>query len=254
MATQKLTDRRKFDIALIGQTINNGNVVGPYYDMRRFEKAAAVCIDGASIVNKVTKLEFLQATDAAGTGAKVVKQSNASAGTESAAANAAAATVITKATKVLLTLASMANADTITINGITYTAHTDTTTVATRQFKIDGNDDADAVALAGLINHATAGVPGVTATAGTASVTLTSTAAGERDISATTSNATRCAPSIVEQLLISEIDIHDMDLAGGFRHLAVRVTKAGNGIVAVTLVRESGDYPRQQITAATTVL
>ena len=85
MATQKLTERRKFDIGLIPQTLNNANATGAYYDMRGFRKALAVCIDGASAINKATQVEFMQATAAAGTGAKVVKQGNASAGTESKA-------------------------------------------------------------------------------------------------------------------------------------------------------------------------
>jgi hypothetical protein len=54
--------------------------------------------------------------------------------------------------------------DTVTINGVTFTAHTDTTTAADREFAISGTDTQDAAALAGLINDVTYGVSGVTAT------------------------------------------------------------------------------------------
>jgi len=72
-----------------------------------------------------------------------------------------------------LTLASVANGDSVTINGLTFTAHTDTTSKADRQFSISGDDAADAAALAGLINDPVYGVPGLTATIADAVVTVT---------------------------------------------------------------------------------
>lgn len=253
MAIPKLSERYKIDIGLVGQTINNSNVTGPYYPVAGFRKFLAVCIDGAQAVNKTTKVEWLQATALAGTGAKVVKQANASDGTESSATSVASATNLTGAAEAVITLANPSNADTVTINGIVFTAHTDTTTVAERKFKIDGDNDADAVALAGLINHATYGVPGVTATAGTATVTLTSTVPGAVVITVTTSNATRIAPSYTKAVLYSEIDIDDLDISGGFVYVAPKVTKTGNGTVAVAVIRQVGTYgPVVQKVAAET--
>lgn len=63
-----------------------------------------------------------------------------------------------------LTLASVAAAETIVINSTTFTAHATTTTVASREFSISGNDIADAGELVTCINDATYGVSGVTAT------------------------------------------------------------------------------------------
>lgn len=253
MAVPSISDRYKFDLGLVGQTINNSNVTGPYYDMKGYRKAVAIVVDGAQAVNKTTKIEWLQASALAGTGAKVVKQSNVSTGTESSATSVASATNLTGATEAVITLANPSNEDTVTINGITFTAHTDTTTAAEREFKIDGDNDADAVALAGLINHATYGVPGVTATAGTATVTLTSTNPGTTVITVTTSNATRIAPSYTKAVLYSEIDIEDLDISGGFQFVAPKVTKTGNGVVACVVVREVGTYgPCSQKVAAGT--
>jgi hypothetical protein len=238
MATPSLWANTKVDLGLVGQTLNNAAATGPYFAMAGYRRAMAICTDGASAVNKSTQLEWMQATAAAGTGAKVVKSQNVSTGTESKALTTAAATAITKVTECTLTMATMLNTETVIINGLTFTAHTDTTTVATRTFKIDGTDTADAAALAGVINDATYGVPGVTATAVDAVITLTSTNPGATPITVSTAAVTKCVPAITKQILYSEIDISDMDIAGGFVYAAPKVTKAGNGIVSVVVLRE----------------
>jgi hypothetical protein len=66
-----------------------------------------------------------------------------------------------------LTLATVLNAQTCTINGVVYTAHTNTQ--ANDQFSISGDDTADAAALALAINNST--------TAGSAEIVATSSGA-----------------------------------------------------------------------------
>lgn len=255
MARPKLYEALKYDVGLIPQTINNSNVTGDYYDMRGYRKAIAVAIDGASAINKATQIEFVQATAKAGTGAKVVKQANATSGTESAAASVAAAAAVADVTKCTITFGTVLAGTTITINGIVFTAHANTTTAANREFKIDGTDAADATALAGLINHATYGVPGVTCVDGGAGVlTLESTVAGKVALDVSTSAITTAVIAITQQVLYCECDVNDMDIAGGFYYLAVKVTKAGNGIVGAVLIRDSADYPRAQAVAAGTAI
>lgn len=62
-----------------------------------------------------------------------------------------------------LTLVSVAAGDSLIINGLTFTAHANTTTKANREFAISGTDTADAYQLVLCINDPTYGVPGVTA-------------------------------------------------------------------------------------------
>lgn len=81
-----------------------------------------------------------------------------------------------------ITLASVANGDTIVIGGVTFTGHTDTTTPADREFAIDGTDTADAVELISLINNATYGVSGVTATSALGVVSLSRATAGTKNV------------------------------------------------------------------------
>jgi hypothetical protein len=260
MAIAKISERLKFDVGLVGQTINNSNATGPYYDMRGWSKAALVCIDGANVVSKVTKVEFLQATAAAGTGAKVVKQGNSSTGTESSASNTAAATKLSNVTKATVTLSSAANSETLTItdtDGTDYvfTAHTNTTDKTKRQFKIDGTDAQDATVLYGILTDADYGVPGLSFSDDTSGViTITVKDAGEGTFSVSTNAVTHLIPAMVEQVLYSEIDVGDLDLSGGFYWVACKVTKAGTGIVGATLIRQTGDFPPDQAAAAGTCL
>ncbi len=70
-----------------------------------------------------------------------------------------------------LTLVSVLNTQTVTINGVVYTAHTNTQ--ANDQFDISGSDDADAAALCLAINNSTtAGSAAIVATVATNVVTV----------------------------------------------------------------------------------
>lgn len=76
---------------------------------------------------------------------------------------------------VTLTLASLADTETLIVNGLTFTAEDteDDALASGRKFYTGGADDtADAVALTALINDASYGVPGVYASSAAAVVTL----------------------------------------------------------------------------------
>ena len=64
----------------------------------------------------------------------------------------------------LLTLSTVTAGQTVIIDGTTFTAHATTTTVANREFSISGNNTADAGELVTVINDATYGASGITAT------------------------------------------------------------------------------------------
>jgi len=253
MAVPGISQRYKIDLGLVGQTVNASSVTGPYFPVAGYRKFCAICIDGASVLNKTTQVEWLQATAIGGTGAKVVKQANSSTGTESAALTTAAAKKITKATEITIDPTSAANGDTITINGVTFTAHTDTTTAAKREFAINGTDAQDATALYGLLIDATYGITGlgIAVTDDSAGLLTLRALGDETTLTVEVSDATKLKIDITKQILYSEIDIGDLDIAGGFVYVAPKVTKAGNGIVSVVVLREVGDYgPAGQQVAA----
>ncbi len=99
----------------------------------------------------------------------------------------------TEITKQTLTLASVQAGDEVTINGLAFTAHASATDAAKREFKIDGNDTADAVALAGVINDSRYGVKGVTAAADAGVITLSADDPDETLVSITDAAATMTA-------------------------------------------------------------
>jgi hypothetical protein len=84
---------------------------------------------------------------------------------------------------VTLTLNTWANAETAVINGLTYTGATNAAAgdYATRNFSIEGSNDADAIALAALINADYAVVTAGTSVAGTDKLVIT-TDEGAREI------------------------------------------------------------------------
>lgn len=96
-----------------------------------------------------------------------------------------------------VTCASVSAADTVTINGVTFTAVAGA--AGANQFSIDGNDTADGAALAAAVNASvTAGITGVvTAAAASGVVTFTASVPGlvGNAITLASSNGTRLAVS-----------------------------------------------------------
>jgi len=212
----------KIDVGLVSQAVNNSNVTGKYHPLAEFRECLAILSGGAMAKTKTTKIEFLQATDADAGSAKAVSGAEAT------------ITANTLVTELTITLATVLNTETIEINGLTFTAHTDTTTVADREFSISGNDTADAVELAVCINDPTYGVPGVTATSAGAVVTLVSTVPGATLITAASSDATFTVATTKAQAYVS---IDPMILDAGFSHVAVKVTTTADTNVAAVLIR-----------------
>lgn len=236
-----ISRRHKVDIGLVSQALNNTNATGRYYHYAMWRRTLAVLIGGAMAATKTTKIELLQATDAAGTGAKAI------AGAE------ATVTANTKVTVATLTLATVLAGQAVTINGVTFTAHANTTTAASRQFAIDGDDTADAAALAGLINDATYGVDGVTATAAAGVITLTATNPGETTITVTDAAAT-ITVATTQAIAYVELDVAQLDVDNGFEYVAAKVTTTANTVASVCLLRGEGRFsPDQQVGASATV-
>lgn len=95
-----------------------------------------------------------------------------------------------------ITMASAANAETVTINGVVLTAHTNTD--AADQFAIDGDDTTDAAKLVRAINNSTsAGLAEVIATSSAAVVTVKARRGGHQGnaITLESSNGTTMAVS-----------------------------------------------------------
>jgi len=217
-----MTEAAKFDLGIVPQTLNNSNVTGRYYAAKPYRRALAVLQVGALAATKTAKIEVFEAKDAAGTSAQLLTGATAT-----VTANAAV-------TEMTIALATVLAGEAITINGLTFTAHATVTTAANREFSISGNDTADAAELATLINDATYGVPGVTATAATGTVTLKATDPGETTI--TTSSAASTF-TIATTQAEAYVEVNGLALSATYTHIAAKITSTGNGSVAALLMR-----------------
>ncbi|MCM0760671.1 hypothetical protein M7775_19150 [Sporomusa sphaeroides DSM 2875] len=226
-----LLKRAKFDIGVAPQALNNTNATGAYFSMTYYRKVLAVLSAGAMAAGKTAKIELLQAKDANGTEAKALTGAEV---TVTANTSIAAAT---------LTLATVAAGNAITINGLTFTAHATETTPEERKFSIDGDDSADAAALAGLINHAIYGVPGIIAVANAAVITLT---AIEKGITITDA-AAAITPATVRAVAYVEADVSHLDINNDYTHVAVKLTTTANTVAAATLIRGDGRFEPEQV-------
>lgn len=242
-----LAKRVKLDIGLLAQALNNTNVTGKYFRMDMDRKALFVLNGGAMAATKTTIIELLQAKDTAGTDAKGIPSTAGQTATATVTAN----TAVTEAT---LTLATVLATEAVTINGLTFTAHANTTTKASRQFKIDGDDTADAAALAACINDSVYGVPGITAVPAVAVITLKSTVPGETLITITDAAANTITAATTREQAYVEVDVGSLDLANGFEYVAAKVTTTANTVVAVELIRGDSRFePVQKMGASASV-
>lgn len=212
----------KIDVGLVSQALNNTNVTGKYHAMKEFRSVLAVLSGGPMAITKTTKIEIMEAKNAAAGSAQALSGAEAT------------ITANTLVTELTITLATVLNGETIIINGLTFTGHTDTTTVADREFSISGNDTADAVELCVCINDPTYGVPGVTATSAGAVVTLVSTDPGATLLTVTSTDATFTIATTKAQ---AYVDIEGLVLTALFSHIAIKVTTTANSHVAAVLIR-----------------
>ena len=236
----RINEDVKIDIGLVSQVLDNTNVTGKYHSLKDYRSALAILSGGAMAATKTTKIELLQAKDAAATGSKVI--------------TGAEATITANAlvTEMTITLATFLAAGTITINGLIFTAHADTTTPANREFSIAGTDTQDAAELVTCINDATYGVPGITASNVAGAVTLIATDPGEKIITVSSSpDDGTCVKATTKAQAFVEILSTMLDKINDFTHVAVKVTTTATSNVAAVLQR--GRYrftPEQKVGAS----
>ena len=219
-------------------SVNGASTTHKFFPMAGFHRVAFHVVGvAASIADAVTMiLQTMQATDAAGTGAKVITN------------NAATATVPVKVIAANVTLLNAAVGSVITINGLTFTGAA-ATTVASREFKADGADGADVTALVACINDATYGVPGVTAADGAGnSIDLTVDEPGETTITISDESAV-FTPIATALEAIVEVDASNLDIAGGFDHIGCLVTTSAAITCSTTAIFDPRYSPGQQVAA-----
>ncbi len=227
----------KIDTGLASQALNNTNATGRYFPRAGFHKVIAILQGGAMAATKTTKVEFLQAQDASGTGAKGIPSDVA----QAAVAEITANTNVTEAT---IDTTNGANTNTVTINDVVFTqaAATDATK---REFQ-------NAAGLVTCINDPTYGVSGASASADGAVVTVQAKPAGGA-VFTITGHANFTIATTQAQAYV-EVENFSLDHANGFTHLAVKVTTTANTVVSAAVLRGySRDHVTQKVGAGAAV-
>lgn len=234
-----LSDNRKIDVAVAPASLATTYAVGQYFPMDKYRRALFLVNAAAMATGKTVVAQVYQATDADPGSAKVITNA------------AATITADTKVKKATVTLATLLAGSTVVINGLTFTAHATVTTYANREFSISGNDTADAAELVLCINHATYGVPGVTATSNLGVVTLVATEPGEQYITVVGTASTGVAATVEAEAFV-EIDASMLDTTNGFDHVALRLTTTATIVAGAMLIRDCRYTPTQYVAASKT--
>lgn len=231
-----LSEAIKLDLALTPASLN-GAGTGDYYRMDQYGKALFLWETGAMAAAATSIGQVMQAQDAAGTGAKVITN------------NAATITANTKVAALTITCATVIATDEVTVNGLTFVAAA-AEDLPNRKFAVGANDTACAASLVKAINHASAGVPGITATSALGVVTLNVNDPGEVVITASSPDATITVATL---RAIGYVECDALFLDDGFTHVALRVTNSAATQTGAVLLRGQGRFsPVQKAAAAKT--
>ncbi len=216
---------------LVGQAINNTNVTGTYHSIAGITRVLAIMAGGASASTKTFKLDILEATDNAGTGASSV--------------DSATGTANTKVKKVTVALASVGTGDTVTVTSYIGTTSYDTATFTKGTTVAASGTFADAAGLVLCIAYALA--DSVISTASTTNVLITALDGFSITVSSTNVGGT-ITQATDESVVI--VDLSRDDFSATTTHIAPKVTTTGNGIMSVVFVMETRNLPVTQSVAA----
>jgi hypothetical protein len=228
----RMRDLFKPDFGLC-QALAAGNVTGRYYGMNLGERIKATLMGAALEAGATMDIEFLQATDAGGTGAKGIPTTVGQLAKATITANQkiTAGQVVVGAVLAGDVLQIKTYRDGVLVDDITFTCAA-ATDASKREFK-------DAAGLETCINDAAKGVPGVTADNAAGTIALTVTEPGELTMDIISPDATLTL-STLEAVAYVEVAAHRLDLAGGFCYVAPKVTTTGAATVIGVLVERAG--------------
>lgn len=241
-----LSEALKIDTALADQQIPAAATDSDFFRMDLYRKALFAVSVGAMATGDTIAIAVREAEDAAGTNAQALDIGTI------AVPNPIADTITanTDVAEATLTAAACAPVDTCVVNGLTFTGAA-AADLPNRVFLANaGDNNATAASLAAAINHATAGVPGVLATANAAVVTLTATEPGDIAITVV-GTAVRLVAATVKAVAYLEVD--GAYMTEDYTHLAVRVTPTAATNGSVKLLRGEARYSPTQYVAASDV-
>lgn len=212
----KLKQQLHVSVPLVATSLSNTNVTGRYVPTKQVSRILAILHGGAAAATKTWKLELLEATDSAGTGASSVSSTTGTANT--------------KVKELTIALASIANTDVVTVNGVDFV----------KAAASSGLEFADA---AGLKSAIEANCEGLSCAVNTTTVTVTA-ADGYTVTASKTETAGTITLATTESVTI--LEIVEADFASTTTHVAPKVTVTGVGVYGVVLVCDMKSLPDEQ--------
>ena len=204
-----------------------------YFSMREYCKLAFVFVVDTIAAAATVVASVIEATSNAGAGAAAIAAATC---TITANTNVQCATIV---------LTTVLVADTVTINGVVFTAAA-APDLPNHVFDQSGADAADAASLAAAINHAAAQAHFVAAggaiTAAVlagSTVTLTMTEPGQGSLTVVSGAGTMVVATVNA---IGYIEIEDTALTNGFDHVALQLVGAATSHAAIVAVRGEPRY------------
>lgn len=177
--------------------------------------------DGTTSAPKQAKVEIFQAKDASGTDSKPIPEAQAGIALNH------------KVTELTITFDGILDTESLTINGVTFTAHKNKTIESENRFSVLGNNAANAAEFVKCVNDSNHGLPDIIASNQSEVVRLKA----QKDIGITATSRTSHL-KIAEAKARSFLDIENLnlDIENGFTHIIVKCTNDAKTHIAVTPV------------------
>lgn len=233
---ERLYDSGKLDVILPSQVVASTTVTGEYLDVSNYRSIAVQANVGAMATGNTVALQLTQAKDREGTD---VKNVTGVSGTITANVNV---------NEITITLVSVGAGETLVVNGLTFTGHLTTTTVANREFSLAGSNADDAAQLAICLNDPVYGVPNANADVASNVITLSAHEDEGGILTAVGDTGITVATLIAHGFCEISIDLLDAD--NGFSWVGISATTNASIPVGLMSARIRPRYTPNQNFAA----
>lgn len=234
----RIYDSAKVDIHLSTTSIASTTVTGEYLSVSDYRTICSSGNIGPMAAGNTVVFQLTQAIDRNGTSVK-----NISGATCTATAN-------TNVNELKVTLTTVSAGDTLTVNGLVFTAHATTTTVANREFSVAGTDTNDAVNLVTCLNDPVYGVPNIDAENTANVITISAFEDLGASVTAVSSAGTMVVATEGAEAYL-EISTDLLDIENGFSWVGISVTTNATITVGCAAGRARARYSPLQSFAAT---
>lgn len=232
-----IRDTHKIDIAMYPQTVASATKLTRWYNVQNYRTAGFHIMTGAIADGATVVCQLKQAQDYLGTGSKIITGATCT------------ITGNVDATAVQFQLASFTAGSSVVVNGLTFTAHATTTTVANREFSISGTDEEDATELKTCLTDPTYGVPNIYCYGSSGAVTIYSIPEGDQTFNITGVATIGVASTIYAHAYL-EIEMDQLDILNDFKYVSCSCVTDDSIELSSTCIRERARYTPDQYFAA----